>query len=82
MSRGKLYGFLVLMFVIAFVVIILRSSLQGLEWTPFLDDYLPKTRPALLYLSETVQYVLMAVLIILGIGVLVFLDRRTRKRRQ
>jgi hypothetical protein len=82
MSRGKLYGLLVLMFVIAFVVIVLRSSLQGLEWTPFLADYLPKTRPALLYLSETVQYVLMAVLIILGIGALVVLDRRTRKREQ
>jgi hypothetical protein len=82
MDRGKLYGFVVLMFVIAFVVVVLRSSLQGLEWTPFLDNYLPKTRPALLYLSETIQYVLMAVLIILGIGALVFLDRRTRKRKQ
>jgi len=82
MGRGKLYGFVVLMFVIAFVVVVLRSSLQGLEWTPFLDNYLPKTRPALLYLSETVQYVLMAVLIILGIGALVLLDRRTRKRKQ
>jgi hypothetical protein len=82
MNRGKLYGLLVLMFVIAFVVIVLRSSLQGLEWTPFLDNYLPKTRPALLYLSETVQYALMAVLIILGIIALVLVDRRTRKRKQ
>lgn len=82
MSRGKLYGILVLMFVIAFVIIILRSSLQGLQWTPFLKDYLPKTRPALLYLSDIVQYALMAVLIVVGIIALVFVQRRTSKSKK
>jgi hypothetical protein len=82
MSRGKLYGLVVLMFVIAFVIIIVRSSLQGLEWTPFLHDYLPKTRPAQLYLPEAVQYGLMVVLIIVGIAALVLVQRRTQKRKQ
>jgi hypothetical protein len=82
MSRGKLYGILVLMFVIAFVIVILRSSLQGLEWTLFLNDYLPKTRPARLYLPEVVQYILMVVLIVVGIIALVVLQRRTRKSKQ
>ncbi|MGA8857148.1 MAG: hypothetical protein WB643_08280 [Candidatus Bathyarchaeia archaeon] len=82
MSRGKLYGIVVLMFVIAFVIIILRSSLQGLQWTPFLNNYLPKTRPALLYLSDIVQYALMVVLIAVGIIALVFVQRRTSKSKK
>ncbi|MGD0689271.1 MAG: hypothetical protein ABSA50_05800 [Candidatus Bathyarchaeia archaeon] len=82
MSKGKLYGILVLMFVIAFVIIILRSSLQGLQWTPFLNNYLPKTRPALLYLSDIVQYALMVVLIAVGIIALVFVQRRTSKSKK
>lgn len=82
MSKGKLYALLVLMFVIAFVIILLRSSLQGLQWTPFLKDYLPKTRPALLYLSDVVQYVLMAILIVVGIIALVVIERRTHKSKR
>jgi hypothetical protein len=82
MSRGKLYGILVLLFVVAFVLVVLRSSLQGLVWTPFLNYYLPKTRPARLYLPETTQYALMVVLIIVGIIALVALERRTRKSKQ
>jgi hypothetical protein len=80
MSKGKLYTLLVLMFVIAFVLVILRSSLQGLEWTPFLKDYLPKTRPARLYLPIEAQYALMVVLIIIGIIALIYADRRTRRK--
>jgi hypothetical protein len=80
MSKGKLYALLVVTFIVAFVLVLLRSALQGLEWTPFLKDYLPKTRPARLYLPIEAQYVLMVVLIVIGIIALVYVDRRTRRK--
>jgi len=75
---NKQYAYLVIMLVVAFVLVVLRSYAVGVEWNPL--GFIPKTRVGQM-LPEPVQYTLMAIVVIIGVAAAVYIERRTRIKR-
>lgn len=80
MSNGssRHYVYLIVLLVIAFIIVLVRSYAVGVEWNPF--TFIPNTRVARIFLPEYVQYLLMIIVIVAGIAAAVYLDRRTRPK--
>jgi uncharacterized membrane protein len=76
---NKQYAYLVVIVIVAFLLVVFRSLAVGVEWNPL--GFIPKTRVGQLFLPVEVQYLLMAVLIILGIAAAVYAERVTRRKR-
>lgn len=76
---NKQYAYLVVIIIVAFVLVVLRSYAVGVQWN--LSGFIPKTRVGQMFLPVEVQYSLMAVLIILGIVAAVYAERRTRRKK-
>jgi hypothetical protein len=76
---NKQYVYLIILIIVAFILVVLRSYSVGVQWNPL--GFTPKTRVGQL-LPEPVQYLLMLIIIIVGIALAVYLERRTRAKRQ
>ncbi len=75
---NKQYVYLVIMIIVAFVLVVLRSYAVGVQWNPF--GFISKTRVGQL-LPEPVQYLLMLIVLIAGVALAVYFERRTRAKR-
>lgn len=75
---NKHYAYLAIMIIVAFVLVVLRSYSVGVEWNPF--GFIPKTRVGQL-LPEPVQYLLMAIVLVVGVAIAIYVERRTRVKR-
>jgi hypothetical protein len=76
---NKQYAYLVGIIIVAFLLVVFRSFAVGVQWNPL--GFIPKTRVGQIFLPVEVQYLLMAVLIVLGIAAAVYAERRTKKKR-
>jgi hypothetical protein len=75
-GSNRQYVYLIILLVIAFIIVLVRSYAIGVEWNPFI--LIPRTRVAQIFLPQWVQYLLMIIVIVAGIAVAVYLERKTR----
>lgn len=70
-----LYGTIILMIIVAFIIVIFRAIAAGANWT--FIGFIKGTRPAL-SLPWAVQVILMIIVIIIGIAIAVVIHRKLK----